>query len=137
MSPNELQRHLVAYTALRQALGFGMQAEKLLLPDFVRFAIGREAGTAVRANTAVDWATSGRPTKWSSGSAAGRLSMARRFLIYLKAHYPETEVPDHSLLRGHRRTKPFLFTQKQLHTLRESVLQARPRNTLRKYSHRS
>ncbi len=131
MKPDELQRHLAAYTALRQALGFGMQAEKLLLPDFVLFASNRDAGRAVRASTAVDWATSGHSTTWSSGSAAGRLCMARRFLTYLKAHYPETEIPEHSLLRGHRRAKPFLFTQEQLQKLRESALQARPRNTLR------
>lgn len=131
MKPDELQRYLVAYTGLREALGFGMRAEKLLLPDFVRFAISRDAGRAVRASTAVDWATSGHSTRWSSGSAVARLSMARRFLTYLKAHEPATEIPDHSLLRGRRRAKPFLFTQEQVRVLRQAAMEARPRDTLR------
>ena len=124
----------MAYTALREALGFGMQAERLLLPDFVRFAVSRDANEPVRASTAVDWAMSGRSTQWSSGSAAGRLSMVRRFLCYLKAHEPETEIPAHSLLRGSRRAKPFLFTTEQLNVLRKSAREARPRNTLRPHT---
>lgn len=131
MSPCELQRHLTAYIALRDALGFKMHAEKTLLRDFVRYAAARSETGPIRAQTAVDWASAGRSSKWSSGSAASRLSMARQFLTYLKASVPDTEVPAHGLLRGGCRPKPYLFTAEQITTLCRAALQARPRGSLR------
>lgn len=131
MRPAELQRHLAAYIALRDALGFAMHAERTLLDDFLRYAVARGATEALRARTAVEWATSKQSSKWNSGSAAKRLSMARLFLTYLRASAPETEVPAYGLLRGHRRVKPYLFTEEQIGTLRRAALQARPRGSLR------
>ena len=37
MSADVLETHMVAYLSLREALGFQIRAEKLLLPEFVAF----------------------------------------------------------------------------------------------------
>lgn len=133
MSPDELNRHLAAYIGVRDALGFQMHAERTLLLDFVRFVIASAKTEPIRAQTAVDWACAST-SRWRTGTAAGRLSMARGFLIYLRAHVPETEVPDFRLIAGRRRPKPFLFTPKQIDALMHAALQARPRGSLRPHT---
>src|SRR5262245_49400627 len=101
MTEHELTAHLDTYLQLRATLGFRGQLEPSLLRAFVQFVTHRAPGQPLRAASAVEWAclsSQAGPRR----SAAQRLSMVRRFLIYVRAHVPETEVPDHHLVAGAR-----------------------------------
>src|SRR5262249_49452266 len=91
MSHRSLHLHLDAYLSVREALGFQMRAERTLLRDFVGFVEAHGDGGPIRAHLAVDWACASSAQR-GRGGAAQRLSMARRFLAYLRATLPETEI---------------------------------------------
>ena len=64
-----LDTQLVAYLSLREALGFQMRAEKILLPDFVAFVKAQGITGPIRAQLAFEWAcqTSASPNAyWDS-----------------------------------------------------------------------
>ena len=78
MSADDLDRHVVAYLAVREALGLSVGANARLLRDFVGHA--RAAGLPIRAGTAVTWACDAAPPTCGAAGKAHRLSVARRFL---------------------------------------------------------
>ena len=133
MTADVLDTHLVAYLSLREALGFQMRTEKILLPEFVAYVKAQERTGPIRAQTALEWACQESAHRGPSG-AARRLSMARAFLSYLKASVPDTEVPDSGLLPTPRRPKPYLFTPPQLTALFEAAQASRPRGSLRPHT---
>jgi integrase/recombinase XerD len=120
-----LDAQLVAYLSLREALGFQMRAEKILVPEFVTFVQAQRLTGPLHAQLALEWACSG------PGGAARRLSMARRFLAYLQASAPDTEVAALALLPSPQRPKPYLFMPEQLIALFEAAQASRPRGSLR------
>ena len=63
-----------------------------------------------------------------------RLSMARGFLLYLRASAPDTDVPEPGLLPSPRRPKPYLFTPTQLTALVAAAQASRPRGSLRPHT---
>jgi integrase/recombinase XerD len=130
MNKDQLQRSLDSYLAIREALGFRMQATRILLKDFVEYLCAHNISGPIRAQVAIDWAMSGSITRGPGGQAA-RLSLVRGFLSFLRASVPETEVPDHNLLATARRPLPFLFTPAEIAQLLDGALQMRPRNSLR------
>lgn len=132
MTASELNLRLAAYLAVRQSLGYGMRAEKTLLADFVRFLEKRGALHPIRSQAAFDWATQSTGPRGADGAAA-RLTMARRFLIHLRAHHPETEVPPYGLLATPRRRIPYLFTETEIERLLEAAGETGPRGSLRPY----
>jgi hypothetical protein len=85
----DLQNHLERYLELRRALGFEMQVEGRLLRDFLAFLQGRTPTEPLMAQAAVEWASSRGGPNWQSK----RLSMARCFLVHLRAHLPGIQVP--------------------------------------------
>lgn len=125
-----LDTQLTAYLNLREALGFQLCAEKILLPEFVAFIQAQNITGPIRAHLALDWACAASTQRGASG-AARRLSVARRFLTYLQASVPDTEVPPQNLLSSARRTKPYIFTPTQLTLLFEAAQASRPRESLR------
>jgi integrase len=133
MNADFLEAQLVAYLSLREALGFQMRAEKLLLPEFVAFLQAQPLTGPIRAQLALEWACQASARRGASG-AAQRLSIARRFLAYLQASAPDTEVPDCALLPAPRRSKPYLFTPSQITTLFETAQASRPRDSLRPHT---
>jgi integrase/recombinase XerD len=133
MSADFLDTQLTAYLSLREALGFQMRAEKILLPEFVAFVQAQGITGPIRAQWALDWACSGSAQRGPGGNAR-RLSIARQFLIYLRASAPETEVPDQGLLPTARRSMPYLFTPAQLTALFEAAQTSRPRGSLRPHT---
>ena len=133
MTADVLDTHLVAYLSLREALGFQMRAEKILLPEFVAYVKAQERTGPIRAQTALEWACQASAHRGPSG-AARRLSMARAFLSYLKASVPDTEVPDSGLLPTPQRPKPYLFTPPQLTALFAAAQASRPRGSLRPHT---
>jgi integrase len=130
MNKDDLQRSLDSYLAIREALGFKMRAPRILLKDFVEYLCAHNLSGPIRAQMAIDWATSGSATCGASGQA-NRLSLTRGFLSFLRASAPETEVPDHNLLVTARRPLPFLFKPGEITHLLDGAKQMQPRNSLR------
>lgn len=130
MTKDDLQRRLDSYLAIRDALGFRMQPTRILLMDFVQYLNGLNLTGPIRAQAAIDWATSGSVTRGPGGQAA-RLSQVRGFLAFLRASFPDTEVPDHHLLARSRRPMPYLFTAADIIRLLEATVTMRPRHSLR------
>ena len=104
MNDGFLDAQLAAYPSLREAFGFEVRAKKILLPEFIAFIQAQKITGPVRAHLALDWACSASAQRGVSG-AARRLSIARRFLTYLQASVPDTQVPPQSLLPSARRVK--------------------------------
>jgi len=128
LNADGLQTQLVASLSLREALGFQMRAEKILLPEFVAYVQARQDSHPIRAQLALEWACQEATHRGPRG-AARRLSMARGFLRSLHAAVPETEVPAPGLLPTPRRPKPFLFTPTQITALFEAAQASRPRGS--------
>ena len=55
---------------------------------------------------------------------ATRLTMARRFLLHVRATYPDTEIPPLHLVASARRPTPYLFTEAEVTRLIEASLRA-------------
>jgi integrase/recombinase XerD len=128
-----LDTQLVAYLSLRQSLGFQMQAERVLLPEFVTFVKNQEHTGPIRAQLALEWACQ-ESIRRGPGGAARRLSIARGFLLYLQASAPDTEVPALGLLPSPRRPKPFIFTPAQITALMGGAQASRPQSSLRPHT---
>jgi len=133
MNTHFLDTQLVSYLSLREALGYQMQAEHILLPEFVAYVKAQPNNSPIRIQMALEWACQASTHRGPSG-AARRLSMARGFLRYLQASAPETEVPGPGLLPTPRRPKPFLFTSTQITALLEEAQASRPRGSLRPHT---
>lgn len=133
MNATFLDTQLVAYLSLREALGFQMRAENILLPDFVAFVKAQGITGPIRAQLAFEWACQTSASRGPSG-AARRLSIARGFLTYLRASAPDTDVPEPGLLPSPRRPKPYLFTPTQLPALVQAAQASRPRGSLRPHT---
>ena len=97
MNADFVETQLVTSLSLREALGFQMRAEKMLLPEFVAFVKAQEPTGPIRAQMALEWACQASAHRGPNG-AARRLSMARGFRRYLQASAPDTEVPAPGLL---------------------------------------
>jgi integrase/recombinase XerD len=133
MNADVIDTQLVAYLSLREALGFQMRAENILLPEFVAFVKAQGITGPIRTQIALQWACQVSTHRGASG-AARRLSIARKFLLYLQASAPDTEVPAPGLLPAPRRPKPYLFTPTQLTALSEAAHASRPRGSLRPHT---
>jgi len=126
----ELRDHLAAYLAVREALGFKDAARTRMLKDFVEYVTGVNGRWPIDARLALDWAC-GPSSVRSPGGQACRLSTARRFLCYLKASIPETQIPDSGLLARPRRRRPYIFTQEEIVRILDAASAMRPQRTLR------
>ncbi len=108
-------------------------AERTLLVDLVRFVNERGVLSPIRAQVALDWATATTGQRGVAGTAT-RLIMARRFLLHLRASYPDTEIPAFNLVASARRPTPYLFTEAEVTRLVEASSQARPCGSLRPHT---
>jgi integrase/recombinase XerD len=133
MRPEELHLRIDAYLAARQAMGFALRAERTLLHDFARFLEAQGNVSPIRAQSALDWACQSSSQRGVSGQAA-RLTMARQFLLHLRATDPETEVPEYHLLAAGRRPKPYLFSDEEIAAILKEARQAGPAGSLRPHT---
>jgi integrase/recombinase XerD len=133
MTADMVDTPLLAYLRLREALGFHMRAEKMLLPEFVAYVYTRQDPHPIRAQHALEWACQASAHRGPHG-AARRLGSARGFLRYLQAVVPATEVPAPGLLPTPRRPYPFLFTPAQITALIEAAHASRPRGSWRPHT---
>jgi integrase/recombinase XerD len=134
MTEASLRTRLDAYLALREALGIPIRASRKLLLDFVTYLETHGDGKPIRAQQAVDWACGASATCGASGQSS-RLSLARGFLIHLKASLPETEVPGANLIAAPRRRQPYLFSGTEISRLLEGAGRLGPRVSLRPHTH--
>jgi integrase/recombinase XerD len=130
MNRDDLRRSLDSYLAIREALGFKMRPTAMLLADFVSYLAAQNLPGPIRAQTAIDWACGSSATRGPGGQAA-RLSQVRGFLSFLRASFPEIEIPDHRLLASARRPTPYLFTPAQVAQLLDAAANMRPSDSLR------
>jgi len=112
---SRLSGHAADYLALRRALGFKLEKEGRLLPDFAAFAEAAGAGT-VTVDLAVSWAA--MPEGASPVWAAQRLSMLRGFARYLQTVEPAAQVPPAGLLPArNRRVTPYIYSDADIAAL--------------------
>ncbi len=96
-------------------MGFKLEKEGRLLPDFAAFAEAAGAGT-VTVDLAVRWAA--MPEGASPVWAAQRLSMLRGFARYLQTVEPAAQVPPAGLLPArNRRVTPYIYSDADIAAL--------------------
>lgn len=128
----DLDRHLEAYLAIRDALGLAAGARPRLLRGFLDHARGATPpGAPIRAATALAWAHDQALPGCGVAGKAHRLSVACGFLAYLSGVVPGTEVPAHGLLAARRRQRPYVFSDAEIESLVAAAAKAPPRGTLR------
>jgi integrase len=113
-----LHRAVEDYLTIRRALGFKLEREGSLLPQFVRFV--EESGSAiVTEELALQWAM--LPQEASACWWTHRLDMVRPFAAYLHGLDPRHEVPSRDLLkvRGPR-AQPHLYNDVEILALLEA-----------------
>jgi integrase/recombinase XerD len=133
MTAAELNARLDSYLAIRNALGFRLQAEGTLLRNFIQFLESKGNPHPIRAHFAIEWACSSCSSRDGSGQAA-RLSMARKFLSHLRATIPETEVPGQGLVTSARRPKPYIFSQEEIERVIAAARKSGPADSLRPHT---
>lgn len=112
MTDINIHQHLEGYLALRSALGYRVRGwDRGLLRGFATLA--DRHGRPIRAEMALNWVCGFKAV----ATRANRLSCLRGFLIYLRAFWPETEVPGRGLLAKPRRPKPYIYSEQQLAAL--------------------
>jgi integrase len=107
-----LQVQAEKYIELRKALGFKFR-ERSLVQQFVEFLESQDGSGPIRAAMALEWAVAAPPTCGRVGQVQ-RLTVARHFLIYLKAFLPDTEIPKPGLLAEERRPRPYLYSDEEI-----------------------
>ena len=101
------------YLEVRRALGYKLEREGRLLPDFVAFLEHHDA-THITAELALCWAIA--PASATSRWWAHRLSIVRSFAKYVCAFDPRTEIPSLDLLPKSkpRRIAPYVYTEDEI-----------------------
>ena len=114
-----LQEAIQDYLALRRSLGFKLKRHSRFLEEFALFL--EQAGESrITARLALQWAT--QPKQIQQSEWAARLSVVRGFARYWSATDPTTEIPPEGLLPyRHRRAKPYLYSDEQIHQLLEAA----------------
>ena len=117
---SRLGRQVEQYIQLRRALGYKLEREGRLLPDFATFLEGTGV-THITSELALRWATmpaSATPRWW-----AYRLSMVRRFAQYVHAFDARNEVPPRDLLPSAktRRLTPYVYSEDDVLALMEAT----------------
>ncbi len=130
-----LQDHVQDYLMMRRALGFRLVEAEVYLRGFCAF-MDTHAETIVTAQLALSWATAVtdiRPTSW-----AARLTTVRQFARYLQGFEPRTEVPSVRLLPFRpRRTRPYLYSRREIRQLLDAAEVMPSRQTLRPWTLRT
>lgn len=106
---------LKEYVTVRRALGTQFWEPAVTLGHFVAF-LEREGAEFITTELSLRWATESERVQRATW--ARRLSMVRRFAVWLSGFDPRTEVPPRGLIEArHRRTKPHIFTHQEIEQL--------------------
>ena len=106
---------LVEYVALRRALGTQLREPAVTLEHFVEL-LDHEGAEFITTTLALRWAQ--QPATAQKATWSRRLSMVRKFAVWLSLRDPRTEIPPHGLLESrHRRKEPHIFTDQEIKQL--------------------
>jgi integrase len=130
---SELQTALQEYLTIRRQLGFKLQKEGTILPNFV-FFLEQEGASFITRDLALHWAMQPEdvlPAWW-----AARLSMVRSFALYQRAADPRTEVPPQGLLPHHyHRKNPYIYKDEEIRQLVEAAKKLPSKEGLRPHTY--
>jgi integrase len=116
---SDLGRAVAEYLAARRALGFKLERDGHLLPDFVA-SLDQAGLTTVTIDAAVAWAT--RPVGADPSWWGARLAIVRGFACWLAAFDPATQVPPADLLPSRsRRAEPYPYTDDDIAALMQAA----------------
>jgi integrase len=111
----ELQAAVEDYLATRRALGFKLERDGRLLPDFVA-ELDRAGLATITVDAALDWAS--RPTNADWNWWGARLAIVRSFARWMVAFDPATEVPPADLLpASSHRAEPYPYSDDDIAAL--------------------
>lgn len=101
------------YLFVRRTLGYKLEREGTLLPDFVRF-LKRRGASFITVELALSWATerSASPNWW-----AHRLSMARQFARYAHTLDIRNEIPPADLLPTRQKRTTYVYSDAEIEAL--------------------
>ena len=110
-----LRQALADYLAVRRVLGYRLVRAEKLLAQFLAYLETRgESRLTIEA--ALAWAT--LPGGADRGWVSARLSVVRRFAVYLRGIDPTAEVPPPNLLPGRTgRATPYLYSEEDIAVL--------------------
>jgi integrase/recombinase XerD len=131
MTGADLENHLERYLELRRALGFEMRMEGRQLRDFLASLQGRTLVEPMMAQAAIEWASSRGGQNWQSK----RLSMARCFLVHLRAHQPGVQVPASGIIPCGVRPTPYIYSEAQIAALMKAASELGPADSLRSHTY--
>lgn len=108
-----LHEALGEYLRLRRTLGYKLEREGLLLPQFVSF-LEQNGAASITTSLAMRWAMA--PAEASPRWWAARLGQVRVFAKYMAARDPHTEIPAPELLPAirSRRLVPYVYSDAEV-----------------------
>lgn len=110
-----LRNALMQYVGVRRALGTKLQEPARTLGQFIDFLESQKA-EFITTELALRWAM--LPQNVQRATWARRLSMVRRFAMWLSATDPRNQIPPHRLIYGRRRRNPpHIFTDQEVKQL--------------------
>lgn len=114
-----LQQAVKDYLAVRRALGFKLEREGHLLPDFAAY-IEHRGSAFITTTLALAWAT--QPANATPTWLATRLGFVRGFAQYMRSIDPRTEVPSRELI-GYRRVRPvpYIYSDEDVRALMQAA----------------
>jgi integrase len=127
-----LSQRVQEYLRLRRALGFRLQREGQVLPQFAAYL--EQAGAAtVTAGHAIAWAQLPQgvdPVNWTH-----RLTAVRSFAAWLRTIDPATEIPPRGVFPGQgKRPVPFIYSGSDITALISACGSLRPRTRAATYT---
>lgn len=126
---NALRETLAEYVATVRALGTELRWPALILQRFVDF-LEQEDAAFITTELALRWAT--QPRGVQTATWARRLSIVRRFAVWVHATDPRTEIPPQSLLPARHRRKPaHIYSDAEIPQLMEAAAGLPSRTGLR------
>ncbi len=112
---SHLQKAVTDYLELRRALGFKLEREGTLLPEFVAL-VDAEGNGLISNDLAVRWATQGFQASQRWGSQ--RLGIVRLFAKYYRSIDPLTQVPSPDLVPyKQQRQTPYIYSDEDVGAL--------------------
>jgi integrase/recombinase XerD len=116
---SDLGQAVAEYLEIRRAVGYRLERDGQLLPDFIGF-LDRAGADRITKELALAWAmqpANAHPAWWRQ-----RLSIVRGFARYLKTLDPSSQVPPEEMLRAHRqRITPYLYSQADITVLLQAA----------------
>ncbi len=122
-----LRAHVDRFVALKRHLGFKFLNNERMLHSWAAWAMARGDDVIV-ADTMIGWARDAS----SSATARKRLSVGRRFAVWLHAEDPRHEIPPKNVLgpTTQRRPAPRLLTNAEIRSLMAAALSLPPKGSI-------